>query len=66
VAVSGAIPGDAICAAGEIPIEHAEAMVEPLIALSADKAGTATLQRVFGADRFFEVDPSYYATLEGA
>jgi serine/threonine-protein kinase len=66
VAVSRTIPGDAICAAGELPIEHAEAMVEPLIALSADKAGTATLQRVFGADRFFEVDPSYYAVLDGA
>jgi len=65
IALSGAIPGDAICAAGEIPLEHAESMVEPLIALSAETSGSALMSRVFGAGRFVEVEPSYYQVLEG-
>jgi serine/threonine-protein kinase len=65
IALSGAIPGDAICGAGEIALEDAEAMVEPLIALSAEPRGPALMSRVFGAGRFVEVDPSYYQALEG-
>jgi serine/threonine-protein kinase len=65
IALSGAIPGDAICASGEIALADAEAMVEPLIALSAESRGPALMTRVFGAGRFVEVDPSYYQALEG-
>lgn len=64
IALSGAIPGDAICAAGELHLEDAEAMVEQIVALSADKEGQALLQRVFGAGRFVEVDSSHYHELE--
>jgi ABC-type phosphate/phosphonate transport system substrate-binding protein len=65
IALSGAIPGDAICAAGELSPDDAEAMVEPLIALSAEAEGQTLLRRLFGAERFAEVDPSYYQGLEG-
>jgi len=65
IALSGAIPGDAICAAGELRLEDAEAMVEPLIALSVEAEGSALLHRLFGAGRFVEVDPSYYQVLAG-
>jgi len=65
IALSGAIPGDAICAAGDLHLEDVEAMVEPLIALSTEPEGSALLTRVFGAGRFVEVDPSYYQALEG-
>jgi hypothetical protein len=40
-------------------------MVEPLIAITAEKAGSSLLNRIFGAGRFVEVDPSYYTVLEG-
>ncbi len=65
IALSGAIPGDAICACGELSLEDAEAMVSPLIALSAEPEGAALLRRLFGTERFAEVDPSYYQVLEG-
>jgi ABC-type phosphate/phosphonate transport system substrate-binding protein len=65
LALSGAIPGDAICAAGELSVEDAEAMVEPLIALSTLTEGQTLLRRLFGAPGFAEVDPSYYQVLEG-
>jgi phosphate/phosphite/phosphonate ABC transporter binding protein len=64
-ALSGAIPGDAICAAGELHLEDAVAMVEPLVALSSEPQGSALLTRIFGAGYFVEVDPSYYQVLEG-
>ncbi len=65
IALSGAIPGDAICAGGELSIADAESMVGALIALSAKPDGAALLRRLFGTDRFAEVDPSYYQVLEG-
>jgi phosphate/phosphite/phosphonate ABC transporter binding protein len=64
VALSAAIPGDAICAAGELSLEDAEAMVEPLVTLSAEAEGAALLRRLFGAARFVEVNASYYQALE--
>jgi len=65
IALSGAIPGDAICAGGELSLEDAEAMVSPLIALAGEPEGAELLRRLFGTDRFAEVDPSYYQVLEG-
>ncbi len=65
VALSGAIPGDAICAAGELSLKDAEAMVTPLIDLADDAEGSALLRRVFGTPRFVGVDPSFYQVLEG-
>jgi eukaryotic-like serine/threonine-protein kinase len=65
IALSGAIPGDAICASGELSLKDAEAMVEPLITLSTQPAGAALLRRLFGTERFAGVDPSYYQALEG-
>ncbi len=65
IALSGAIPGDAICAAGELHLEDAEAMIQPLVALSAEPEGSELLSRIFGAGHFVEVDPSYYQALEG-
>jgi phosphate/phosphite/phosphonate ABC transporter binding protein len=65
IALSGAIPGDAICAAGELSLKDAEAIVEPLLQLSLDPAGGALLKKLFGTDRFAEVDGSYYQALEG-
>jgi len=66
IALSGAIPGDAICAAGELSLKEAEAIVEPLLSLSAEPEGAALLRRLFGTDRFAEVDASYYHVLDGA
>jgi phosphate/phosphite/phosphonate ABC transporter binding protein len=65
VALSGAVPGDAICAAGELSLKEAEAIVEPLLALSTQPEGAALLNRLFGTDRFAEVDASYYHALDG-
>jgi serine/threonine-protein kinase len=65
IALSGAIPGDTICAAGELPLEDAESMVEPLLALSTNDEGAALLRELFGTGRFAEADPSYYQVLEG-
>ena len=65
IALSGAIPGDAICAGGELPLADAEAMVSALVALSAQPGGATLLRRLFGTERFAEVDPSYYQVLEG-
>ncbi len=65
IALSGAIPGDAICAAGELSLKDAEAIVEPLLTLSTDPAGASLLRKLFGTERFAEVDGSYYQALEG-
>jgi phosphate/phosphite/phosphonate ABC transporter binding protein len=64
-ALSSAIPGDAICAAGELHLEDAVAMIEPLVVLSTEPQGSALLAKIFGAGYFVEVDPSYYQVLEG-
>ncbi len=65
VAVSGAIPGDAVCAAGELSLRDAEAMVQPLIDLAKSQEGTRLLERLFGTARFVGVDASDYQVLEG-
>jgi phosphate/phosphite/phosphonate ABC transporter binding protein len=65
IVVSGAIPVDAICAAGELSLKDAEAMVQPLVDLADDAEGAPLLKRLLGSPRFVRVDPSDYHVLDG-
>jgi phosphate/phosphite/phosphonate ABC transporter binding protein len=63
VACSEQIPGDAICAAGALPLEQARELVRPLQALAEQPATAALIAQVFGAERFTEVDAGHYAQI---